>query len=346
MKIAVVGIGRIGALHARHTAELNALAAVVDTNFERARTQAASLSQIQGEPVQAFASVEDLAESGICKASFIATPTDCHHQTAAALVAAGHRVLLEKPLTGSLAADREFAKHLDEHHPHALMLAFNRRFDAPLQYAKRLMDEGAIGRVFKIVSALEDSNPAPNGYVSEGILADMSIHNVDEILWFAGEMPTSAAAIGNCLYSRKLSTAVEDFDDAFLYMWFKGEMSAQVMVSRNHVSGYRVETWIFGEKGQIHIGRFEQDRFEVVVEAYGRSAAIERKVFGMRDYGPGVPEFMDRFGPAYKAELQDFIARCESGEPFTVTHRDGLRAMEVIDAGMRGSVQPGEVQPA
>jgi myo-inositol 2-dehydrogenase/D-chiro-inositol 1-dehydrogenase len=318
----------------------------VDTNFERAEQQAARLNEIQGAPVQPFASVEELAAAEVCEASFIATPTDCHHHTAATLVAAGHRVLLEKPLTGTLAADREFSQYLDRHHPNAVMLAFNRRFDAPLQYAKRLMEEGAIGRVFKIVSALEDSNPAPNGYVSAGILADMSIHNVDELLWLCGQMPTSAAAIGNCLYSRKLSTAVEDFDDAFLYMWFQDEFSAQVQVTRNHVSGYRVETWIFGEKGQIHVGRFEQKRFEVVVEAYGRSTEIGRKVFSMIDYGAGVPEFTDRFGPAYKAELADFVARCKSGAPFTVTHKDGLRAMEVIDAGMRGSVKAGAVQPA
>ena len=47
-------------------------------------------------------------------------------------------------------------------------------------------------------------------------------------------------------------------------------MSAQVSVTRNHVSGYRVETWIFGEEGQIHIGRFEHRHLEVMVEVYGR----------------------------------------------------------------------------
>jgi predicted dehydrogenase len=48
------------------------------------------------------------------------------------------------------------------------------------------MDNGVIGRVFKIYSALEDSNPAPDGYQSGGILPDMSVHNVDELLWLTG----------------------------------------------------------------------------------------------------------------------------------------------------------------
>ena len=81
------------------------------------------------------------------------------------------------------------------------MLAFQRRFDLPNQYARELMHSGAIGRVFKIYSALEDSNPAPNGYQSGGILPDMSVHNVDEILWLTGRMPRAALAIGSRIYT-------------------------------------------------------------------------------------------------------------------------------------------------
>ena len=33
----------------------------------------------------------------------------------------------------------------------------------------------------------------------------------------------------------------------------------------------------------------------------------------MRDYGRPVPEFVDRFGPAYRAELAHFIEQCRRG---------------------------------
>jgi myo-inositol 2-dehydrogenase/D-chiro-inositol 1-dehydrogenase len=349
LKVAVAGLGRIGKLHSRHVYELGQetgecrLEAVVDSNPERARQYAERYS------AKAFLSVEEMAASGVAEATVIGTPTDCHRSHAATLIGAGQRVLLEKPLTGSLDEDRAFARELNERHPNAVMLAFQRRFDEPLQLAKQWMEEGRIGRVFKIASILEDSNPAPDGYTSLGILADMSVHNVDEILWLTGQMPAAAASIGTCLYSRRLSTAVEDFDDGFLYMWFPCELAAQVQVTRNHVSGYRVETWIFGEKGQIHIGRFEQKPLEVVVEAYGRSEPLGRKAFTMRDYGEPLPEFADRFGPAYKAEAAEFVRRCLDGSSFPVTHNDGLRAMEVIDAGMRGAIgveQGGKVTAA
>lgn len=345
LKVAVAGVGRMGIVHALHVQELEretgncSLAALVDINAGRAREVAASL----GSQVPIFTSLQEFVKAGISHATVVVTPTGEHRENAAALVGAGHRVLLEKPLTGTLDADREFSAQLDRDHPHAVMLAFQRRFDVPNQYARELMHGGAVGRIFKIYSSLEDSNPAPNGYQSGGILPDMSVHNVDEILWLAGKMPRAALAIGSRIYSHRLTTCQEDFDDALLYLWFDEEMVAQVQVSRNHVSGYRVETMIFGEEGQIHVGRFEQKPFEVVVEAYGRRGRAEpiaKRVFAMRDYGRPLPEFIDRFGPAYKAELAAFIECCRTGQPFPTSHRDGLRAQQVISAGMERVITP------
>ena len=348
LKIAIVGLGRMGTVHAMHVLELAAesngctLAALVDSNPERARL----FAEQNAVSAPVFSSVDELIKADVCDATIVVTPTDLHREHATNLLEAGHRILLEKPLTGSLEYDREFAAELDGLHPTSLMLAFQRRFDEPLQFAKQLMKDGAVGRVFKIYSALEDSNPAPNGYQSGGILPDMSVHNVDEILWLTGRMPTAALAIGSRIYSHRLTTCQEDFDDALLYAWFENDMSgddmvAQVQVTRNHVSGYRVETVIYGEEGQIHIGRFEQKPLEVIVEAYGRrgrSSPIATRVFAMRDYGQPLPEFVDRFGSAYKSEVAEFIQCCRTGQPFPTTHHDGLRAQEVISAAMQAVV--------
>jgi myo-inositol 2-dehydrogenase / D-chiro-inositol 1-dehydrogenase len=345
LKVAVAGVGRMGPIHALHVQELAqetgncTLAALIDLDVTHARRVATDI----GCDAPIFASLDEFVKAGICDTTVVVTPTGNHREHAATLIAAGHRVLLEKPLTGTLEADREFAAQLDREHPNALMLAFQRRFDGPLQYARELMHGGAIGRVFKVYSSLEDSNPAPNGYQSGGILPDMSIHNVDEVLWLTGRMPRAALAIGSRIYSHRLTTCQEDFDDALLYLWFDDELIAQVQVSRNHVSGYRNETVIFGEEGQIHVGRFEQKPLDVVVEAYGRrggSEPLALRTFRMRDYGRPLPEFIDRFGPAYKAELAAFIDCCRSNQPFPTSHRDGLRAQQVISAGMQAVITP------
>ena len=63
----------------------------------------------------------------------------------------------------------------------------------------------------------------------------------------------------------------------------------------------------------------------------------------MRDYGRAVPEFVERFGPAYKAELAAFVECCQSNQPFLVSQADGVRAQQVIRAGMQSVVRPGPV---
>jgi len=351
IRIAVVGLGRMGRIHAVHVLELAretqncTLAALCDVDPERAKRFAVE----RGCDVPIYGSVEELGDARISDAAVIVTPTECHRETATALITRGQRVLLEKPLTGILETDVEFAAELDCNHPHALMLGFQRRFDPPLQYARELANSGAVGRIFKVYSAMEDSNPAPNGYKSGGILPDMSIHNVDEVLWLTGKMPRAALMIGSRIYSHRLTTCEEDFDDALLYLWFEEELVAEIQVGRNHVSGYRTEVVFYGEEGQIQVDRFHQNPREVIVTAYGRRGRTEpiaHRSFSMREYGESLPEFAGRFGVAYKAEVAAFVGCCQANKPFPVTHTDGLRAQQVVRAGMQSAVRPEPVTSA
>src|ERR1700722_17992201 len=104
LKIAVAGLGRMGVVHALHVHELARdtntceLAAVADLDVTRARN---FLSDV-GRDVPIFPSVDALAAAGVCEATVIVTPTDSHREHAAKLIAAGQRVLVEKPLTGTL----------------------------------------------------------------------------------------------------------------------------------------------------------------------------------------------------------------------------------------------------
>lgn len=254
--LAVVGIGRIGRMHALHTHEAALesgeaqLTALVDIDIDRARRSAELLAPRQKTAIAVFPQHRghDRFGSSRRQRGMYANRRSSPTRDASGSGWPAHSS--RKASHREMQADREFAAWLDQHHPHAVMLAFQRRYDSALQYAKQLMEAGTVGRVFKVVSCLEDSSPAPDGYNSSGILPDMSVHNVDEILWLTGRAPESAAVIGNCLYSRKLSTAVEDDDDAILYLWYPDEMASQITVTRNHVSGYRVETWDDGELGR------------------------------------------------------------------------------------------------
>jgi myo-inositol 2-dehydrogenase/D-chiro-inositol 1-dehydrogenase len=350
VKMAVIGVGRIGVFHAKHVQELGRetgkcdLVAVVDTYGDTAARVANELQADQDTKIHAFTTVADLSEANLIDAAFIASRTDAHESDARTLIDRGCRVLLEKPLTHSLASAQAFVEYLDrdQRRSQALMQAFMRRFDAPLAKVKALVDQKVIGNIFKITSILEDPQPPPVGYSSPGLLTDMSVHNCDEILWLLeGLMPEYVSAFGSNLHNNFVSPVVEDYDDAFLQMWFPRKLIGQVQVSRNHVAGYRNESWVFGDKGVIHVGNFQENPLSVTVEAYNPDGIISKESFALRDYGADVPVFIKRFGEAYKNELDYFLDQCLSTAPFNVTHRDGLNAMRVALAGA-AAIRPKE----
>jgi myo-inositol 2-dehydrogenase/D-chiro-inositol 1-dehydrogenase len=350
IKMAVVGVGRIGVFHARHVQELARetgncqLVAVCDTYSDTAQRVAAELQANQDTKIHAFNTVADLAEANLIDGALIASRTEDHEPNARTLIEAGCRVLLEKPMTHSLESAEAFLADLDSDpvHKNALMQAFMRRFDAPLLKAKELLEQKAIGEVFKITSILEDPIPPPVGYNSPGLLTDMSVHNIDEILWLLeNQLPEYVAAFGSNLYNSTISTVEEDFDDVFLQMWFPGRLLGQVSVSRNHVAGYRNTTWIYGDEGLVHVGHFQENPLRVDVEAYGPNGIIHSEAITLRDYGPNVPVFITRFGQAYKNELAYFLDQCLANAPFNVTQADGLNAMRIAITGTQ-SIRPKE----
>ena len=101
LRIAVVGVGRMGPIHALHVHELEketgrcVLAAIVDADIERARSRAAEL----GGEAAVFASISEMLASGVAEASLVVTPTEHHREHSSQLIEAGHRVMMEKPLT-------------------------------------------------------------------------------------------------------------------------------------------------------------------------------------------------------------------------------------------------------
>jgi len=163
----------------------------------------------------------------------------------------------------------------------------------------------------------------------------MAVHNVDEILWLSGREPTAIAGLGARVHNQLIpEVTVEEFDDVLLQIWLGSDAVAQLQVSRNHVAGYRNECVLFGRRGRIHVGHFEGDPQRVRVHAVGEDhSPIESHTFELRDYQAPVPPFIQRFGPAYKAEASAFVDRCVRREPFAVTHREGLAAMRVVAAG-------------
>ena len=98
-RVAVVGAGSFGRNHLRviHQSEHAELAAVLDTNQERAAEAAGT----NACPV--LTSLEELA--GKADAAVVATPTHTHAEIGRRLMELGLDVLIEKPIAATLARD-------------------------------------------------------------------------------------------------------------------------------------------------------------------------------------------------------------------------------------------------
>src|SRR5689334_12080677 len=102
VRLAVVGLGRIGVMHALHTQEVAAasngtcvVTAMVEPDPVRRERAAAQMKARQSTPVAVFESIDALLASKVSDACVVSTPTDLHRAHATQLVAGGQRILLE-----------------------------------------------------------------------------------------------------------------------------------------------------------------------------------------------------------------------------------------------------------
>src|SRR2546421_2230322 len=106
LRVAVVGAGFIGQLHARVISEnpLAKLAAIVDVDQDARETVASRFG------VDSYPSVDSICEDPEVDATIVAVSDTAHEEPATRLLQAGKAVLLEKPMAHSLDAARRIAE--------------------------------------------------------------------------------------------------------------------------------------------------------------------------------------------------------------------------------------------
>ncbi|HZC16043.1 MAG TPA: Gfo/Idh/MocA family oxidoreductase, partial [Caulobacteraceae bacterium] len=203
LKLALIGAGRMGAIHGRDAAahpRLN-LAYLIETRSDGARTLAAEL----GCGVATFAkALADPELAGV----IIASATDTHLDFALACLAAGKAVFCEKPLDLDLARLRAEASAFKVATV-PLYVGFNRRFDPHFQALKTEISSGAIGTLESLQIVNHDPAPPPPSFIpaSGGLFRDFTIHDFDTARWLLGEEPVSVFAWAGCLVDPAIGAA-------------------------------------------------------------------------------------------------------------------------------------------
>lgn len=318
LRMALLGAGRMGQVHAELLASIPEVqvVAVADPARENAERGAflARAERIYLDPMEA------LGDPGV-EAVVIATPTPTHAPLIREAAERGKAIFSEKPVALDLASTEEALRAVETFGV-PFQIGFQRRFDPGYSEARRLLEEGALGRVEQFRAVGRDPAPPPLDYlrVSGGMVLDMSIHDLDLARFLVGEVE-EVVAWGTVLVDPRIGE-IGDWDTVTILLRFVNGALGVVENSRRAVYGYDIRTEVFGERGKL------------VVEALPKTPLYR--------FGP-LEEvrmdhyhfFTDRFREAYRRELQAFARGVLSGTPLSPGPREALESLRLALAATR-----------
>lgn len=334
LRMAVVGAGRIGLVHAEnlaHHVRGARLVAATTANPDRAAEARQRCGNIEVYPT--LAHLLERQKSGL-DAVVIASSTSAHLENITACARAGLHIFCEKPLALSLAdCDRAIAAA--EEAGVSLMLGHVRQFDPGYQAAKARIEAGDIGRpvVFRAIAG--DQDPPPPSFadpnVSGGLITDAGYHDLYLARWLMGDEVIRAYAEGDALVDPALG-AVGDVDNAVVDFRFAGGALGTLFVSRTTRYGHDVRVEIIGQEGALHVGYLRQTPVNLLT----RQGVLHDVV----------PDTAARYAGAFVAELQAFVDSVRDHRPPPVTGHDGRATLAIGLAATRALHlrQPVQVQ--
>jgi predicted dehydrogenase len=329
LRVALVGAGRAGALHAGNLADYAARAELVAVVDER-REAAGALGPAAG--------LDQALKR--CDAVVISTPTFTHRDLAVRAAEAGMHVFCEKPMALTPAECDEMidaAARADV----MLQIGFMRRFQPEFVEARARIEAGDIGEPMVIKSLTRGPGlPPPWAWDlerSNGMLAEVNSHDFDSVRWLVGsEIERVYAEVANHKGSSRGVEADDFYDNAVVSLRFKSGAIGTIDGTCPADYGYDARVEIVCSEGLLVVGDL---RGQALVEVRDR------------DVGSVTPlhrTWPDRFRDGYRAEIRSFVDTALNGAEPVVSGADGRAAVAAVMAANRSwqDGRPVEVAPA
>jgi predicted dehydrogenase len=327
LRVAVVGVGRMGLTHAEnivHRTRGAQLVAVTTSSAERAEAVRRCCGAV---PV--YDNLDRLIESKSLDAVIISSSTSAHVENVERCAAAGLHILCEKPLGLSLE-DCDRAVNVVDTAGVKLMIGHTRRFDAGYEKAKRLIESGTIGQPVLYRSISGDVNPPPLAFadlgVSGGLILDSMYHDIYLGRWLMDDEIIRVYGEGGALIDDDVGS-VGDVDNAVVSARFAGGAMATLTASRTTRYGHDLRGEVIGDEGAVQIGRLQK----TPVRWLDKAGAHHDAVFT-------TPE---RKGDAFVTMLQSFVDCIVDDTEPPVSSQDGMATLSIAIAA-RHSIQTGE----
>jgi predicted dehydrogenase len=320
LRVAVVGAGRAGLVHARNFAAGVGgakLAAIADPNGDAlaAATAETGCEQTYTDPLQAV-TADDV------DAVVIASPTFSHAELAVAALAAGKHVLCEKPLASTLVEADAIASAAAESDA-VFLMAFMRRFDPTWTSVADRIAAGEIGRPLLVRSTGRGPGLPPDWALdpetSGGLIAEVNSHGLDSIRRFSGQEFETVYAVGRAAKRPDLAERFPGFVDVLVATFeLSGGALAQLDGACPADYGYDARVEVYGTEGVAFAGDPRRGSALLV----RRGEAVAEPVLGWRDL----------FADAYRAEDAHLVAVGRGKADGRTGVEDGVRALEAVFA--------------
>jgi len=308
VRIAVIGVGRIGKIHAENLATRipdAELAAVADLNLEAAQEIAGQFHA----PV-AVADYRTLLDDPGLQAVAICSSTDTHAQIIGEAAAAGKHIFCEKPIDLTLQRiDRALAAVNEA--GVKLQVGFNRRFDPNFRKVREMVAAGKIGTPHLLRITSRDPAPPPPEYVkvSGGIFLDMTIHDFDMACYLIADAVTEVYVAGGVMVDPRIGEA-GDIDTAVTTLRFAKGAIGTIDNSRKAVYGYDQRVEVFGSAGMVAAANDTPD-----THVYSNTEGVHSAL--------PLYFFLERYTESFIAEMKEFVACVQNDTAPPVTGRDG-----------------------
>ncbi|MET3951128.1 Gfo/Idh/MocA family oxidoreductase [Arthrobacter sp. UYEF36] len=326
--LGLVGVGRIGVMHANNIAALND---VLNPQGVNVRLR---LTDVAGDHARAIAaglgaeflpSVEALLASGL-DGLVIATGTGTHPELIKAGVDAGIPVFCEKPVALNVADALPVLDYIRDRNG-VVQIGHQRRFDAGYQEARRAYQAGELGWIHSLRAVTCDMAPPPVEFLagSGGLFRDCSVHDFDILRWLTGREIVEVYARGSNNGDPAIGEA-GDVDTALALVTFDDGTVGTVSATRYNGAGHDVRLEIQGSRSSLMVG-------------LDNKTALASAEAGV-PFPAGEPHrtFAERFEAAYRSEMSAFVELILGRRDNPCTPEDAVAASRVADAAQESLV--------
>ncbi|MFP3126792.1 Gfo/Idh/MocA family oxidoreductase [Ectobacillus funiculus] len=330
LRIAAVGVGTLGFLHAKNIQSKVSSARitkVLATRIESAKNAAEKLSVDQWTT-----NPEEIFEDPNVDAVIITTPDKTHAELIKLAVQHGKHIFVEKPITSTLEEAYDVIETIEKNKV-ICQVGFMRRFDPAYAEAKRRIEQGDIGQPIYFKAVSRDPDSPPEAYIKNSgstIFHNFTIHDFDIARFLIGSEVSSIRAMGGVLQNDYLKK-YNDYDQTLAYLTFESGALSDIETSRNAGYGYDIRAEVIGTEGTIQIGSLRKNDIKILTPDGKNSHHI-------------VPEYQTRFKESFVIEMEHFVESVLNKSTPACTALDALRALEIAEAADKACKMNQEVK--